>query len=248
MKSIFIVWFLLLSSLICYGQPNNRKGIFDIPIPIAATSKTAFRVIDGFGESSFFTEQLTNKHLRVTYMYSKPNPPNPVSITYNYHIEALSPLYYALDMRAVLPPLSLHIDTNIINISYNGDKVIMPNYWVGDTLLLDAKGTFILTQKGTRDTLLSYYVSIKNRKFLKKDAIKVGAKTYEAYTHTYHFLQKSFSKNNELLHEYEDIVEETYLEGCGLVNQKRQGQMAFWVSESRHINEETIFSELLDIR
>jgi hypothetical protein len=234
--------------LIAFNSLAYSQGIFDINSPITTTSKAAIVESDGFGESSFYTKKQPNGDLNVRYVYKKDIVPNPLFITYAYEIEALPSGDFALDMQAALPPLSMYIDTNAIRLTYAGDKIILPNYPKDKEEFPDTKGTFTLKLLATNDTLLTYNVTVTNRKFVNKGNILLNGKNYESYLHTYDFIQYTFLDGYQLIHKTQDAVEETYLAGCGLVNQKRQGSVTFFNEGEAQVMEGVLISELLNIR
>jgi hypothetical protein len=95
---------------------------------------------------------------------------------------------------------------------------------------------------------LTYEVAITNRKFIHKGNISIGGKTYDAYLHTYNFVQNTFLTNHQHLNTCQEKVEEIYLTGYGLVNQKRQGSTTFFNEREKSLANQTLISELLNIR
>jgi hypothetical protein len=247
MKTIILSLFLYLFAVESYCQ-LPIGNLFDLQKSVTAISKTTLEAADGFGESAFYTEKLPNGNLKVRYHYNKPTTPNPLFITYTYNIEALPSGDFALDMQAAMPPLSLYIDTNAVALSYTGDKIILLNYPPTDSLMPDAKGIFILKKLTEEDSFLTYEVSVTNRKFVNKGIIPINGKIYEAYAHYYNFIQKTYLVRDTPLSEYRDEVEEIYLVGHGLVNQKRQGTMTFFNENKAQVMEQVLISELLNIR
>jgi hypothetical protein len=254
MKSYFsffnsnMLWGLIPILFSFYLLPIESEGIFDINTTVTATSRTALVEADGFGESIFRTKRLPNGNLKVRYTYDKPSVPNPLFITYAYEIEKLPSGDFAMDMQAAMPPFSLYIDTNAIQLFYTGNNIILPNQLTNNQEFSDVSGVFLLKRIAKNDTLLTYHVSITNRKFVKKGNITLNGKTYEAYSHTYDFIQKSFLKDNRLLSEAEENVAETYLVGCGLVNQIRSGKVTPINVGDGQVVEQKIISELIKIQ
>ena len=248
-KDILTIFILSALVTVSYGQdPIFENGIFDINSTVTTTSRTALVEADGFGTSTYQTEKLPNGNLTVRYTYDKPSVPNPLFITYAYMIEKLPSGDFAMDMQAAMSPLSLYIDTNAIQLSYTGDKIIIPNQFANNHEFPALSGFFTLKAIAKNDTLLTYHVSITNRKFTKKENIILNGKTYEAYTHTYNFVQKTFLDGNRPLSETAETVEETYLVGYGIVCQERQGTMIPINVQDGQGMEQKLISELLNIQ
>lgn len=232
-----------------YSQSENiMLGIFDVSNPIIATSKTSLIEADGFGESFYKTEKLPNGKLKVLYTFNKSSLPNPLFINYYFQIEGLPSGDFAMDMSAAMPPTSLYIDTNTVKLSYKGDKINLPNYPTQNKTLTDIGGVFSLKRIVTNDIFLIYNISITNRQFAPKEKVILNGEIYEVYKYTYSFVQKTFLKDNILLSERQDSVEETYVAGHGLVNQKRQGKLLPANIIGGKISNQTIISELLKIQ
>lgn len=249
MKQLFIVLLLLLLSMVSYGQVEVSRGIFAIQDSVSAVSSTTFVESDGYGESFYETQKLANNQLKVTYTYRKTAVPNPVYLSYSFPISQLSDTLFSMDMRSVMPPLFIHIDTSAISITYEGEHITVPNYVRQDTVLLpNAIGTFTLKKIKSQDILLTYNIAVENRKIVKNGIISLLGNTYHSYKHTYSFKLYSFLMGNQLLHSYADEVEETYLEGCGLVNQAREGNMIFINEGNKLTQPQKVISKLLKIR
>ena len=114
-------------------------------------------------------------------------------------------------------------------------------------MLPDAKGTFILKLLATNNTFLTYEVSVTNRKFISAGNIPLNGKIYEAYKHSYDFVQKTYLVTNTILSEYRDAVEEIYIVGFGLVNQKRQGNLTPINRRDGQVTQQKLISELIKI-
>lgn len=247
-KVLILVTIFLFTFINAYSQDSLNTGMFDINSTVTAISKSALVEADGFGESSYLTEKLSNGNLKVRFTYNKVALPNPLFITYAYEIEKLPSGDFAMDMQAAMPPLSLYIDTNTLALSYIGDKIILPNHLLNENRLSDVNGAFSLKNTTTNSILLTYEVAVTNRQFTKKGNITLNGKTYEAYTHTYSFVQKTFLDGNTPFYEWQDTVEETYLVGYGIVNQKRQGQQIPINVHGGQVTEQKLISELLNVK
>ena len=160
------------------------------------------------------------------------------------------PLRNTVLFPGVVIPITVGRDKSIklIKDAYTGDKIIIPNQFANNHEFPALSGFFTLKAIAKNDTLLTYHVSITNRKFTKKENIILNGKTYEAYTHTYNFVQKTFLDGNRPLSETAETVEETYLVGYGIVCQERQGTMIPINVQDVQGMEQKLISELLNIQ
>lgn len=248
-KIIFITVFGLLFTKV-YGQHSKQIGIFDMPKKVTAISKVWFAEAEEPGESSYNTEQLPNGNWNIVHRYHKPTFPNPLSYSYSFSMEKINIDSVSIDIQAAMPPSALYLDTNALQLSYIGDKIILPNkIGVSTSLLTNVNGTCTLRKIIDNGILISYEVSLTNRKFLKIENITLNEKTYEAYKHTYNCFQKTLTKTNQIITESNEAVEEIYVVGYGLVNQTRKNLIATARLEGTNkVGSKTIISELLELR
>ena len=217
-----------------------------MPNKVTAVSKSTIREIDGFGESVYTTEQLTNEKWKVQYLHTKPFP-NPQIISYTFGIEAQSADAFAVGIESTIHPSALYLDTTIVKTSYIGDKVILPNKPASDNPLHNVKGVYTIRKIADNDILVKYEISLTNRRISPKESLVLNGKAYQMYKHSYDYFQRSISKDNQTIAEYHETVEDTYLVGYGLVNQTRQSVDILSQKENIYKGNRTIKSELLKI-
>ena len=248
MKNILFIVFFLVMSVDAYCQQNNQRGIFDMPNKVTAVSKVWFAEADEAGESSYITEKLPNGNWQIVHRYHKPTFPNPLSYSYSFGMAKINTDSVSIDIQAAMPPSALYLDTNALQLSYIGDKIILPNKPSINSMLANVNGTCTLRKIADNGVLISYEISLTNRKFLKTENITLNGKTYEAYKHTYDCYQKTLAKTNRIIAESSEAVEEIYILGYGLVNQTRKNLLASARLEGTNkVRSKTIISELFDL-
>lgn len=248
MKNVLFIVFFLGTSVKAYCQQKNQRGIFDMPNKVTATSKVWFAEADEAGESSYITEKLPNENWQIVHRYHKPTFPNPLSYSYSFGMAKINTDSVSIDIQAAMPPSSLYLDTNALQLSYIGDKIILPNKPSTNSMLANVNGTCTLRKIADNGVLISYEISLTNRKFLKTENITLKGKTYEAYKHTYNYYQKTLTKTNQIIAESSEAVEEIYIVGYGLVNQTRKNLLiSARLEGTNKVRSKTIISELFDI-
>lgn len=248
MKNSLLIVFYLTISVNTFCQQNNQRGIFDMPNKVSAISQVWFAEAEEPGESSYETEQMPNGNWKIVHRIHKPTFPNPLSFSYSFGMAKTNKDSVAMDIQAVMPPSALYLDTNALQLSYIGDKIILPNKPGTSTQLLNVNGLCVLRKKVDNGVLISYEISLTNRKFLKTESITLNGKIYEAYKHTYDYEQKTFSKTNIIIAEVKEAVEEIYVVGYGLVNQTRNNLVASARLEGTNkVRSKTIISTLFKL-
>lgn len=146
---------------------------------------------------------------------------NPYTVKYSYEMNKTADGHTEIELKAFMDPMDMNFSDRI-KLTSDAQMVIMPKgLEVGDELN-DAEGTFVMTIPGVPDFKKKYEVSLLNRKITEVSTKTINGKKYNAYKHTYYYLNKSYF-NGKLDGTKYHNVSEWYVESIGIIDQERSG-------------------------
>lgn len=198
-------------------------GIFDIQNEVQIQSNIDFDTENSNGINTYQIKRVSTAKLMVVCTFERQALPNPLIVNYDFDITKIDLDNYEMNIKAAMPFQSLYISSDLETI-YEGTHLTYPNMPKVDEILPSAKGELKLQSKANNSHFLSYEIEVNNRKILKKENLSINGKNYEAYIHTYVFIQKTVLKNGQITSILEESVTEWLVPNHGLVKQDRVGK------------------------